>query len=301
MSAIVIATFYKFVPLDDCQELQTRLQAHCEAISLRGTILLAHEGINATVAGNRSAVDSVLSWLRGDARFADLAHKESTASEIPFQRMKVRVKKEIVTLGQPEADPVHRVGTYVKPRDWNALIQDPDVVVIDTRNDYEVAIGSFEGAIDPGTEKFRDFPAYIEENLDKRRHKRVAMFCTGGIRCEKSTSYLLNQGFEEVYHLEGGILKYLEEVPEENSLWRGECFVFDERVAVKHGLALGSYDACRGCGRPISEADKAAATYEEGVCCPHCHATLAKEQRERLREAHKQRLLARRRQKAQPA
>ncbi|MDA0269241.1 MAG: rhodanese-related sulfurtransferase [Cyanobacteria bacterium] len=267
---VTVATFYKFVALPDCEQWQSRLQNQCVEAGLRGTILLAQEGINATVAGDLAAIDGLLATLRSDPRFGDLTVKESTAATPPFGRMKVKIKREIVTLGQPEADPTQTVGTYVPPEQWNALIQDPEVVLIDARNDYEVGIGTFEGAINPSTDHFRQLPDYLDHTLDPKRDRKVAMFCTGGIRCEKATAYLRRRGFEAVYHLQGGILKYLETVPETDSLWRGECFVFDERVAVRHGLEPGSYDMCRACGHPISATDKADPAYVPDVSCPHC-------------------------------
>ncbi|MER3493052.1 MAG: hypothetical protein C4323_12395 [Mastigocladus sp. ERB_26_2] len=285
---LVVATFYKFVKLPDYVEIQQPLLSYCQAQGIKGTILLAEEGINATVAGSREAIDSLLSFLRSDSRLADLEHKESTAEEPPFQRMKVRLKKEIVTMGMADIDPNEKVGTYVSPKDWNAVISDPEVVVIDTRNDYEFNIGTFKGAQNPATESFRQFPEYVSNHLDPSQHKKVALFCTGGIRCEKASSFMLAQGFQEVYHLKGGILKYLEEVPSEESLWEGECFVFDERVAVSHGLEPGSYEMCVGCGHPISEADKNSPKYEEGISCPHCFDSLTPEKRERLEEKKRQ-------------
>jgi UPF0176 protein len=259
---LVVATFYKFVRLPDFAELRSSLHTCCEAFDIRGTILLAAEGINGTIAGTPEAIDAFLAKLRSDSRFADLEHKESTADAPPFDRLKVKLKSEIVTLGLPEINPNEQVGTYVKPQDWNALIQDPDVVVIDTRNAYEVNIGSFEGAENPQTRSFRQFPDYVQR-LDPDQHPKVALFCTGGIRCEKASSYLLSQGFSEVYHLQGGILKYLEEVPEAESLWQGECFVFDQRVAVQHGLAAGTHEMCQACGHPVAR---------ELANCPNCDA-----------------------------
>ncbi|MCU0537380.1 MAG: rhodanese-related sulfurtransferase [Hydrococcus sp. Prado102] len=268
--SLIVATFYKFVSLPDFAQKQSLLLAYCQAKEIKGTILLAKEGINGTIAGSRQNIDSTLAFLRSDERFSDLVHKESEAKSPPFKRMKVRLKKEIVTLGMPEIDPNERVGTYVNPQEWNELIADPEVLVIDTRNKYEVKIGTFKGAIDPQTSSFREFPEYVRHQLDPTQHKKVALFCTGGIRCEKASSFLRKQGFEEVYHLKGGILKYLEEVPPQTSLWEGECFVFDERIAVKHGLETGSYQMCRNCGHPISEEDKASSYYEEGISCPNC-------------------------------
>lgn len=286
--SLIVATFYKFVSLPDAADLRGSLQTFCDEQGVCGTILLALEGINATIAGTRHAIDAVLAYLRSDPRFADLVAKESTAETPPFDRMKVRLKREIVTLGQPEVNPSERVGTYVAPKEWNTLISDPEVLVVDTRNDYEVQIGTFRTAHNPQTESFRQFPDYVRSQLDPATHRKVALFCTGGIRCEKATAYMLEQGFEEVFHLQGGILKYLEEVPPEESLWEGECYVFDQRVAVKHGLELGSYDSCLSCGRPISDSDKASTSYEFGVSCPHCIDTLTPEKRDRQLEKVKQ-------------
>jgi UPF0176 protein len=286
--SLVVATFYKFVNLPDFAEKQPSLLAYCQSQGICGTILLAEEGINGTIAGSREAIDSVLAYLRSDPPFNDLEHRESSADVPPFERMKVRLKKEIVTLGVPDVDPNQQVGTYVSPEEWNALISDPDVVVIDTRNQYEVEIGTFKGAQAPQTRSFRQFPDYVETHLDPTKHKKVAMFCTGGIRCEKASSFMLSRGFEQVYHLKGGILKYLETVPPEQSLWQGECFVFDERVAVAHGLAIGQHDLCRSCGHPISEADKTSPQYEAGISCPHCFNQLTPEKKARQIERQRQ-------------
>jgi UPF0176 protein len=295
MSNIVVAALYKFVSLPDFHELREPLLDHCLAQNIRGTLLLAEEGINGTVAGSREAIDSLLAYLKADPRLADLSHKESFDSSQPFYRMKVKLKKEIVTMGIDGIDPNEVVGTYVKPKDWNALISDPDVVVIDTRNDYEVEIGTFKGAVDPKTESFRQFPEYVRQNYNPAKHKKVAMFCTGGIRCEKASAFMKREGFEEVYHLEGGILKYLEEVDQPDSLWQGECFVFDNRVSVKQGLEPGEYALCHGCRWPITDADRQSDKYEEGVSCPACHDTLTDEQRQRFRDRQKQIELARQR------
>lgn len=284
-----IATFYKFVKLPDYAALQAPYLQLCEGAGVKGTILLAVEGINGTLAGTRNAIDTVLAELRSDARLADLEAKTAIAQEIPFERMKVKLKREIVTLGVPEVDPTQQVGTYVPPQEWNQVIADPEVLVLDTRNDYEVEIGTFQGAVNPHTHSFREFPAYVQTHLDRGQHRKVAMFCTGGIRCEKATAYLLSQGFEQVYHLKGGILKYLEEVPEAESLWHGECFVFDERVAVRHGLEPGSYDLCLACGYPIRSDDKTSPHYEPGISCPHCYNTLTPEKRARQEERQRQR------------
>jgi UPF0176 protein len=285
---LVVATLYKFVSLPDFAEKQEPLLSYCQQQGIKGTILLAQEGINATIVGSRQAVDSVLEFLRSDPRLADLEHKESYTDTPPFERMKVRLKSEIVTLGLPEVDPNEQVGTYVSPEEWNELISDPEVTVIDTRNDYEVTIGTFKRAENPQTTTFREFPEYVHHQLDPNKHKKVALFCTGGIRCEKASSFMLSQGFAEVYHLKGGILKYLEEVPAQESLWEGECFVFDERVAVRHGLEAGSYDMCQGCGRPISAEDKASPKYEEGIACPYCFDSLTEEKRVRQQEKRRQ-------------
>lgn len=287
----IVATLYKFVSLPDFAEKRDRLLSYCIDQGARGTILLAPEGINGTIAGSRRAVDAVLSFLRADPRLADIEAKQSAANTLPFERMKVRLKSEIVTLGLPEVDPNQQVGTYVNPQEWNDLIADPEVTVIDTRNDYEVNIGTFQKAQNPQTESFREFPEYVRQELDPTKNKKVALFCTGGIRCEKASSFMLSQGFTEVYHLKGGILKYLEEVPPEESLWEGECFVFDERVAVRHGLEAGNYDLCLSCGRPISEKDKTLPQYEEGISCHHCFDSLTEEKRGRQQEKWRQQQL----------
>jgi len=287
----VVAALYHFARLDDFRDKQAPLLALCESQDIRGTLLLAQEGVNGTISGSRQGIDAVLAWLRADPRLQGLEHKESFSDRHPFVRLKIKLKKEIVTLGVPFVDPTAVVGTYVAPSEWNALIQDPDVIVIDTRNDYEVAIGSFEGAIDPHTQTFRQFPQYVAEQLDPAKHKKVAMFCTGGIRCEKASSYMRQQGFAEVYHLKGGILKYLEEVPAEESLWRGECFVFDERVGVTHGLAEGVAELCYGCRRAITPEDKLAPGYEDGISCPACHDSLSDDQRARFAERKLQKRL----------
>jgi UPF0176 protein len=284
----VVATLYKFVRLPDFAAKRDPLRSYCQSWGVKGTILLAAEGMNGTIAGSRQAIDAVLTYLRSDPRFADLEHKESSADAPPFDRLKVKLKQEIVTLGMPEADPNDRVGTYVNPHDWNALISDPEVTVIDTRNDYEVAIGTFQGAQNPQTHSFREFPDYVRTHLDPSQHKKVAMFCTGGIRCEKASAFMLTQGFEQVYHLKGGILKYLESVPTAESLWQGECFVFDQRIAVQHGLATGTHEMCRSCGHPITAADQQTPQYQEGISCPHCY--------DRLTEAKRARQAARQRQ-----
>ncbi len=293
--SVVVAALYHFTALDDYRELREPLLHTCLEAGLRGTLLLAHEGINGTVAGSREGIDRLLAELHRDPRLEGLEHKESRCREQPFLRMKVKLKREIVTMGVPSVDPGRTVGTYVTPADWNTLVDDPDVTLVDTRNDYECAIGSFRGAIDPGIENFRDFPAWVHANLDPQKQRKVAMFCTGGIRCEKATSYLLDQGFEEVYHLKGGILKYLEETPREESRWYGECFVFDERVAVNHDLEKGAYEQCFACRHPISAEDMASVTYVPGVSCPHCIDRQTEEQRSRFAERQRQMDLARER------
>ncbi len=294
----VVAALYKFVRLDDFEALQATLLNFCQRHAIKGTILLAREGINGTVVGTRAAIDALLDYLKSDARLADLEHKESLSDEIPFHRTKVKLKKEIVTLGQPDIDPTTNVGTYVEPKDWNALISDPDVTLVDTRNHYEYQIGSFKHAIDPDTTNFREFPEYVKQHLDPKKHKKVAMFCTGGIRCEKASAYMLNQGFEEVYHLKGGILKYLEEVSSDDSLWEGECFVFDGRVSVDHELAEGKYEQCFACRRPISEQDMASEHYQKGVSCPQCINETTTTQREAFGERQRQVELAEQRNEA---
>jgi UPF0176 protein len=273
--SLLIAAFYRFAPIADPGGHQATLLRICRNQGIKGTILLAGEGINGTIAGEPDGVHRVLAHLRSLEGFSGLEHKESRAASQPFHRMKVRLKKEIVTLGVEGIDPNKRAGTYVAPREWNALISDPDVVVIDTRNDYEYAIGTFRHAVNPDTRSFREFPAFVQRQLDPGRHRRVAMFCTGGIRCEKATAYMLEQGFDEVYHLQGGILKYLEEVSEKDSLWHGECFVFDERVSVDHALLPGSHVLCHACRQPVSDQERASPDYEEGVSCPRCIGTLS--------------------------
>ncbi|MBM4207668.1 MAG: rhodanese-related sulfurtransferase [Gammaproteobacteria bacterium] len=292
---IVVCALYKFVELPDYEQIRQPLFSVMEANGVKGTLLLAREGINGTVAGTRTAIDALLAWLKSDLRLVDLDFKESYTSQPPFLRTKVKLKKEIVTMGVEGIDPRRVVGTYVEPKDWNRLISDPDVLLIDTRNDYEYQVGTFRNAINPNTESFREFPQYVKEQLDPAKHKKVAMFCTGGIRCEKSTAYLKEQGFEEVYHLKGGILKYLEDVPPQETLWQGECFVFDERVTVNHGLEKGDYDQCHACRMPITEADKASPSYEKGVSCPHCYGKKTAEQKLRYEEREKQMELAKRR------
>jgi UPF0176 protein len=288
MSQFLVAALYKFVSLPDCRELQAPLQAVCDQHGVKGTLLLAKEGINGTLAGTHAGIHAVLTYLRSEPRFADLTHKESFAATMPFHRMKVRIKREIVTLGVSDIDPSKHAGTYVQPDEWNQLISDPDVAVVDTRNDYEVAIGTFKGAINPNIKSFRELPDWVRQQQALDKKPKVAMFCTGGIRCEKSTAFMRTQGFDEVYHLQGGILKYLEQVPEANSLWQGDCFVFDERVAVGHGLRLGEYQLCRSCRHPLGPDDRTSPQYELGVSCAHCHDQTTDEKKQSLRERQKQ-------------
>ncbi len=294
---VCVAALYQFTRFDDPAALRGPLARLCVAQGVRGTLLLAREGVNGTIAGSDDAIAAVLDHLRGLPGCATLDVKYSRAPDLPFHRMKVRLKREIVTMGEPDVDPRAIVGTYVAPAEWNALIADPDTVVIDTRNDYEVAAGTFRGAVDPHTHSFREFPAWFRAHRDELlgtgdRPRRVAMFCTGGIRCEKSTAFLKAEGVDEVCHLKGGILKYLETVPPEQSLWQGECFVFDQRVTVGHGLAPGSFALCHACRRPVSAADRRSPLYEEGVSCPACHAERTDAQRARYRERHRQQCFA---------
>jgi UPF0176 protein len=289
---LTVAALYQFTRFPDPAALRQGLLDVAEAHGVKGSLLLAPEGINGTIAGTRDGVDAMLATVRDLPGCAGLEWKESPAESMPFGRMKVRLKREIVTMGQPDVDPLARVGNYVQPAEWNALISDPDTVVIDTRNDYEVAIGTFQGAIDPGTRAFGEFPGWWQANRERFAGKRVAMFCTGGIRCEKSTNYLLGQGLNEVYHLKGGILKYLEEVPEAESLWQGECFVFDDRVSVGHGLKPGAMASCGACRRPVTEEGQRHPDYEEGVCCAACVDEYSAADRDRFRERHRQMLLA---------
>lgn len=286
--AITVAAYYKFVSLPDFEQRRQPLLEICEANGVKGTILLAAEGINSTIAGAEPGIDAVLDYLQSDPAIGPLVVKRSQADEIPFYRMKVRLKKEIVRLGMPEVNPNDQVGEYVAPEDWNALISNPEVIVVDTRNDYEFEIGSFEGALNPNTKSFREFPEYAEQVLADKKDQPIAMFCTGGIRCEKSTSLLLKQGFKKVYHLEGGILNYLEKVDADQSLWKGDCFVFDNRVTVDHQLEPGDYEMCHACRHAIDDEDIRSPLYQEGVSCPYCHDSLSEEQRARASQRQKQ-------------
>ena len=298
-TAVCIAALYQFAPFGDPASFRGPLLARCEAEGIFGTLLLAHEGINGTIAGSRAGIDSVISHIRALPGCAGLEVKYSFSDDMPFRRMKVRLKREIVTMGQPGTDPLATVGTYVDPADWNRLISDPDTIVIDTRNDYEVAIGTFDGAIDPETRSFREFPTWFrnerERLLGEGKNPKVAMFCTGGIRCEKSTAFLKQEGVKDVFHLKGGILKYLETIPPEESLWRGECFVFDQRVSVGHGLVPGDFSLCHACRKPVTDDDKASPMFEEGVSCPACFDSRSEAQKARYRERHKQEELAKER------
>ncbi|MDX3909653.1 MAG: rhodanese-related sulfurtransferase [Sphingobium sp.] len=293
---ICVAALYKFTPLDDCAAIKAGLESVCRGQEIKGTLLLAHEGINGTIAGSHEAMEAVLAHIRALPGCADVDVKLSQADTLPFHRMKVRIKPEIVTMGQPDIDPLQDAGHYVAPEDWNALISDPGTIVIDTRNDYEVKIGTFAGAINPQTATFRDFPTWFREQRERLlgtdTPPKVAMFCTGGIRCEKSTAFLKSEGLEDVYHLQGGILKYLETVPAEESLWEGECFVFDQRVAVGHGLAPGTHTICHACRLPLGAEDLASPLYVEGVSCGFCHAERTDAQRASYAERHRQEQLS---------
>jgi UPF0176 protein len=290
---------YHFVSLPHFETLREPLLQFCIARDIKGTLLLASEGINGTVAGSEKSILELLNYLKTDplfeGNFKGLGHKESWSDKHPFYRMKVKLKKEIVTLGVPGVSPTKMVGKYVKPQDWNKIISDPEVVLIDTRNDYEYAIGTFKNAINPKTNTFREFPEYVKTYFDPKKHKKVAMFCTGGIRCEKASSYMMSEGFDEVYHLEGGILKYLEEVKPEASLWQGECFVFDQRVAIKHGLEVGDYDQCYACRYPLSADDMKSDKYTPGISCPHCYNAHTPEKLKSLTERQRQVILAKQR------
>ena len=294
-ASYLVCALYKFVTLENYKQMREPLREFMEQHSIRGTILLAQEGLNGTVSGPQTSIDLLIERLNADLRIAPISHKFSWHQEQPFYRTKVKLKKEIVTMGVSGIDPLKTVGTYVDPKDWNALISDPEVTVIDTRNDYEIEIGTFKNAINPQTESFREFPQYVSEQLDPAKHKKVAMYCTGGIRCEKSTAYLKEQGFDQVYHLRGGILQYLEDVPASQSLWEGDCFVFDNRVAVNHQLEKSHYDQCYGCRLPITQQDKQSEQYEAGVTCPSCFGRHSEDQLARFREREKQVTLAKQR------
>ncbi|WP_444994817.1 oxygen-dependent tRNA uridine(34) hydroxylase TrhO [Aliikangiella sp. IMCC44359] len=292
MSQYVVCALYKFVTLQNYQDIRQPLLDVMLKNEVRGTLLLAHEGINGTVAGTEVAIKSLLDWLELQPNLNAIVSKTSLSEKLPFKRSKVKLKKEIVTMGVENIDPKRVVGTYVEPKDWDTLINDPEVLLIDTRNDYEVAVGTFKKAINPNTQTFREFPQYVKDNLNPQVHKKVAMFCTGGIRCEKSTALLKQEGFEEVFHLKGGILKYLEDVPKQNSSWEGECFVFDDRVTVDHDLQPGNYDQCNACRLPITEEDKQSEHYIRGVSCSYCYDKTTEEQKARYQERENQIQLA---------
>jgi len=283
-----VAALYKFARLDAYEALRAPLAAFCCGRGIKGTLLLAHEGINGTVAGSEEAIAALIDHLQAIEGLAGLEVKYSLAAEMPFHRMKVRLKREIVTMGVEDIDPANSAGTYVAPADWNALISDADTVLIDTRNAYEVSIGTFQGAVDPQTASFREFPAWVEQHRKELEGRKVAMFCTGGIRCEKATAYVKSLGLKDVFHLKGGILKYLEEVPAEDSLWQGECFVFDERVSVSHGLTEGEAELCRACRHPLMAEDRLSPQFTAGVSCPHCFDVRSEEDRARYAERHRQ-------------
>lgn len=288
-----VATFYRFVALPDCAEVARRVREEAEAEGLMGTVILAEEGINATIAGPAAALDRWFARLGEDPRFADLRPRYSEAERIPFYRLKVKLREEIVTLGAPDIRPHERTGAHVDPADWDALLEDPEVVVIDTRNHYEIGVGSFEGSLDPGTDSFREFPEFVGKHLDPGRDRKVAMFCTGGIRCEKASAWMLAQGFAEVYQLNGGILNYLEQRAPEDGRWQGACFIFDQRVGVSYGLERADLELCFGCRMPLAPVDRESADFEAGVSCPNCAPSLSPERRAGLRERHRQELLAR--------
>lgn len=295
MTQVVVAALYQFVSLPDYKDLQAPLKNLFAKHGIKGTLLLAEEGLNGTVAGTRAGIDALQDYLHQDGRFNNLEYKESLTTKQPFLRAKVRLKKEIVTLGVDSVDPNKKVGTYVEPREWNTLLQDPETVVIDCRNDYEYEIGTFHRALNPKTESFREFPDFVKKNMDPQKNKKVVMFCTGGIRCEKASSYMLEAGFEEVYHLKGGILNYLETMPPEKSLWDGQCFVFDDRVSVGHGVEVGDYDQCHACRFPITQEEKKSPKYTRGVSCPRCYDQQTKKNRCRAEERQKQIDLAKKR------
>jgi UPF0176 protein len=288
MSSYQVLALYQFVDLPHYQQQRQPLLDFCLGQGLKGTLLLAQEGINGTVAGSQQAVQCLLHWLTERLGLAELDYKLTSCYQLPFYRMKVKLKQEIVTLGVQGVNPKSNTGSYVKPEHWNALINDPEVTVLDTRNDYEVAIGTFKGALNPHTQNFRQFPDYVKQQLDPQRHKKVAMFCTGGIRCEKASAFMLEQGFEQVYQLQGGVLKYLEQVPEKHSLWQGECFVFDNRVAVGQQLAPGSYEQCYACRYPVSQLDQQSPLYKKGLHCPRCYQQHSPAKQRSLAERQRQ-------------
>ncbi len=293
--SVQIAAFYKFAPLPDFREVQAPLLEKLKSLRVKGSVLLAEEGINGTIAASHNALPVALNAMSEITGISGIERKFSTAQEMPFKRMKVRLKKEIVTIGNVKANPNHMVGEYIEPEDWNRLISDPDVILIDTRNAYEVGIGSFTNAIDPHTDHFSEFPNFVREKLNANKNAKIAMFCTGGIRCEKASSFMKHEGFENVYHLKGGILKYLEVIPPDESLWQGACFVFDERVAVEHGLKISDHSMCHGCLEPVTAEERTMPGYEEGVSCPKCAGKLTPTQLSSNRERQKQFALAQKR------
>ena len=287
-----IAALYLFIPVADPAELKQKFLQELSPLQLCGTLLIAPEGINGTLAGSELAIQELLISLNKNTGLSQKDVKFSYSEEKPFNRFKIRLKREIVTFNQPHVNPNLRVGTYIEPDQWNTLIEDPDVTVIDTRNRYETLIGTFKNAIDPKIDSFTEFSDYVRENLDPKKHKKIAMFCTGGIRCEKASSFMLAEGFESVFHLKGGILKYLEEIPKEQSRWQGDCYVFDRRMAVGHGLTTGHYSMCYCCGYPLSDKDKTHNLYEEGVSCAHCYEKTSFENKSNYRMRHKQLTIA---------
>ncbi|WP_447728759.1 oxygen-dependent tRNA uridine(34) hydroxylase TrhO [Sphingomonas koreensis] len=293
---IRVVALYQFTDFADCAQIREALALACRSHGVKGTLLLAREGINGTIAGPDEGIEHVLTHIRSLPGCTDIGIKESRAPAMPFHRMKVRIKREIVTMGQPDIDPLRDVGHYVSPQDWNALIDQPGTIVIDTRNDYEVKLGTFAHAIDPRTRTFRDFPDWFRANRDRLatagETPKIAMFCTGGIRCEKATAFLKSEGLDSVYHLKGGILAYLETIPPEESRWEGECFVFDERVSVGHGLHPGDHELCRACRMPVTPEERASPLYTAGISCPACHAERTEAQRAGYAERHRQTLLA---------
>jgi UPF0176 protein len=294
-TTVTVAAFYRFHPLANIADIRNALLPKLKELGAKGSVLLAEEGVNGTLAAPAENIETALQAIIALCGLPELDRKYSATPALPFMRLKVRLKKEIVTIGNVRANPNEVVGEYVEAKDWNALISDPDVIIVDTRNDYEYRVGTFRNAIDPQTDSFSQFPAWVNSNLHNMKGKKIATFCTGGIRCEKATSFMRHQGFEKVYHLKGGILKYLEEVPKAESLWDGACYVFDERVAVGHGLVIADFTTCHGCLEPVSAQDRQSTDYEEGVCCPHCANTLTDEQKASNRERQKQFELAQKR------
>lgn len=295
MPNIVVSALYKFATLEDFSKLRKPLLQLMQAHQVKGSLLLAKEGVNGTIAGSQKGIDAVIDWLRSDPRLANIQSKESYTQEMPFYRTKVKLKKEIVSMGVASVNTKNTHDTYIKPQDWNVLISEPEVLLIDTRNDYEVQIGSFKNAINPAINTFHEFPDYVRQHLNAEKHKKIAMYCTGGIRCEKSTAYLKEQGFDKVYQLQGGVLGYLAEIPVKQSLWQGECFIFDNRVAINHDLKKGRYDQCYACRYPITEENKRSEYYAKGVSCPHCYNKVSQQQRQRFAEREKQVQLAKQR------